>query len=222
MPRVKVVVDKHAFQVEIDRIERSGPLKNRSHLFKAVAEGTWGKNNGITVAVATARFLEFGLTAKSPVGRLTEVAKARDAGTAPTARHTAPEPEEGLEDEEPAEPVTREPKAAPKPVKMGKVDFEEFFEPFTRRGLKPECLEDLVSSTSKTDAENIAIWSAWYEVTQRVVGRTPSKEHLIKMWENEGLEVPKRVLRLVERANNGQEIPKKSDTVLYPRVEMVR
>lgn len=222
MARTRKEVDPTAYQAAINRLEAKGPFKNHSFLFKAVVADHWGKSNGITVSVATSRFFELGLKSKTQPGRITEASKLRGSETAPEEPEEI-DPTDPSNEELEASGIEPEPSkewVEPKPVKMGKID-PDFFEPFTRRGLKPECLEDLVSSTSKTDEENIAIFDGWYEVTQRVIGRVPSKDYLIEMYRRNGLPVPKRISQFLERLH-GNPVPPKGDNEFYPRPEFIR
>jgi len=209
MPRVKVEVDRDELQKIIGIVEKNGPLKNRSALWQAVSETKWAKSNGVPPSVALLRFEEYGLTCQTTMGKRGRTpGESRDAGPAPESPRTViSEPKRNV-----LPPVQRKPADVP----------PDFFEPFTSRGLTIECLEDLVTSTSKTDEENVALWEGWQEVIMHTHGSVVRKEQYVAMYERLGKPVPKSIQRLVDRDANGNRVIGDGIHNLNPRIEMSR
>lgn len=71
MAKQKAEVDKGKLQLAIDKAEENGPLAGRTVLWQAVAPiyNSFGLPVQVTASMVYLRFMEMGLTCKTPLGR---------------------------------------------------------------------------------------------------------------------------------------------------------
>lgn len=98
MGRIKVVVDKAELQACLELVEKEGPFKNRSELYKAMAETEWALKNFYTFSVMMLRVEEYGLTPKTPKGKrgnpnLAQIANASTTVRRPRSEKIAADPD---------------------------------------------------------------------------------------------------------------------------------